>query len=113
MRRRPHLLRVRISISLVQPPRNSALEQPSEILINDKRNARAWKHPDDVRGQTEIKPCDAFVRLGMCDCGWDGTVKGAREHRVVLLTFISSYSCLFCFDPRERRGERRERKGST
>ena len=89
------------------PPRSSALQQPSEVLINDKRDARAWKHPDDVRGQTAIKPCYALVRPGMCDRGWDGTVMGARKHRVVLLTFVSSLSCLF-FCPWEGRETRRK-----
>jgi hypothetical protein len=29
------------------------------------------------------------MRPGVCDCGWDHTVMGAREHRVVLPTFVS------------------------
>ena len=79
------------------PPRSSALQQPSEILINDKRDARARKHPDDIRGQAAIEPSDAFVRPGVCDRGWDGTVVGAREHRVVLLTFVSRLFWFFFF----------------
>ena len=83
----PHL---HISICLcAPPPRGSALQQPSDILIHDKRDAGSRKHPDDVRGQAAIKPCYAFVRPGVSDRGWDGAVVGAREHRVVLLTFVS------------------------
>ena len=73
------------------PPRSSTLQQPSENLINDKRDARAGKHPDDIRGQASIKPSYAFMCPGVCDCGWDGIVVGAREHRVILLMFVSVY----------------------
>jgi hypothetical protein len=89
--RRPHL---RVSLCRCAPPRSSALQQPSEILINDKRDARAWKHPDDIRGQAAIKPSYAFMRPGVCDCGWDRTVMRAREHRVVLLTFVTCFFAL-------------------
>lgn len=92
---RPHL---HISICLcAPPPRSCALQQPSDILIHDKRDAGSRKHPDDVRGQAAIEPSYAFVRPGVCDRGWDGTVVGAREHRVVLLTFVSCFFLLFFF----------------
>ena len=73
-------------------PRSSALQQPSDILINDKRDACAGKYPDHIRGQATIKPSYAFVRPCMCDSGWDGTVMGASEHGVILLTFVSHVS---------------------
>jgi hypothetical protein len=90
---RPHLHICRRA----PPPRGSALQQPSDILIHDKRDAGSRKHPDDIRGQAAIKPSYAFVRPGVRDRGWDGTVVGAREHRVVLLTFVSCFFFSFFF----------------
>jgi hypothetical protein len=97
----PHL---RISLCRCAPPRSSALQQPSEILINHKRDTCAGNHSDNIRGQTSIKPSYAFMRPGVRDCGWDRTVMGAREHRVVLLTFVS---CCFFRPPTGGKGDGR------
>ena len=67
--RRPHLslasttrhpyLRLRISRSdALCPrlaPRSRALQQPSDVLIHDERDARAGQHPDDIRRQAAIE----------------------------------------------------------
>ncbi len=97
--RRPHLC-----ISLFRGARarkasqSSALQQPSEVFVNDKRDTGAREHPDHIRGQAAIKASHAFVCPGVRDCGWDGTMMGACEHRVVLLTFVS---CVSAFHVRE------------
>ena len=86
----PHLLLLlassmrRISRDPRLAPRSSALQQPSDVLIHDKRDARAGKHPDDIRGQAAIEARYALVRPGVRDRGWDGAMMCACQHRVVL-----------------------------
>jgi hypothetical protein len=94
----PHLLlasamrwphpRLRLSRGVRQSrlaPRSSALQQPSDILIHDKRDARARKNPDEIRGQAAIKARYAFVCPCVRDRGWDGAMMCACQHRIVLL----------------------------
>jgi hypothetical protein len=66
------------------PARTSTLQQPGEVLVHDKRDARAGEHPDEVRAQAAVEPRRALVLPGVCDRGRDGAVVRAREHRVAL-----------------------------
>ena len=114
---RPHLLlastarhpqlRLRISRSGALCPRlapgSRALQQPSDVLIHDKRDARPRQHPDDVRRQAAIKASYALVRPGVRDRGWDGAMVRAREHRVVLPK--NAFVSFSCVSSRGKRGE--------
>jgi hypothetical protein len=75
---------MRISRDPRLAPRSSALQQPSEVLIHDKRDARAGKHPDDIRRQAAIEARHTLMRPGVRDRRWDGAMMRARQHRVVL-----------------------------
>jgi hypothetical protein len=55
-------------------PRSSALQQPRNIFVHDKRDACPGEHPDDVCAQATVEPHGAFVRPCMRDCGRDGAV---------------------------------------
>jgi len=73
------------------PAGSGTLQQPGEVLVHDKRDARAGEHPDEVRPQAAVEPRRALVLPCVCDRGRDGAVVRAREHRVAL-----SFSWLVC-----------------
>ena len=79
------LLTTALSPRLRFAPRSGTLQQPGDVFVHNERDARAGKHPDDVRGQAAVEPRDAFMRPGVRDGGRDGAVVRAREDRVILI----------------------------
>jgi hypothetical protein len=65
-------------------PDGGALQQPSEVLVHDKRDAGAWKDANEVGAESAIKPGDTLVRPGVHDRRRDRTMMCTREQRVVL-----------------------------
>ena len=76
-------------------PGGSALQQPGEILVHDERDARAWKHANDVRAEATVEPRETLVRPGVRDRGRDGAVVRAREHRVALFWLLVGIELFF------------------
>ena len=83
------LRRLRLGSRSGLSPGSSTLQQPSDIFVHDERDARAGKHPDEIRRQAAVESYEALVRPSVRDRGRDGAVVRACEHRVVLEELVS------------------------
>ena len=83
------LRRLRLGSRSSLSPGSSTLQQPSDIFVHDERDARAGKHPDEIRRQAAVESYEALVRPSVRDRGRDGAVVRACEHRVVLEELVS------------------------
>jgi hypothetical protein len=68
------LRRLRLGSRSGLSPGSSTLQQPSDIFVHDKRDARAGKHPDEIRRQAAVESYEALVRPSVHDRGRDGAV---------------------------------------